>query len=253
VRVLSFERDAHRDSPWTRIRRLQSLRADAARSSTFEAVDETRSTALSSALALFYARQTASPPFEHGLTRIELDEGILTWLDRAATEAPLDPFLRASWSWIARVLVEKRDVTNIDRFLTPLAAAHAPWSDLEIALAYADLEGLDAPAAAKRLEAVVALESSNWRAWFALGEAREIAKDAAGAVKAFGTVCELLPDQYPLRRRLAMAKVRLGDPTGRTLVAELLTRNPRDEELKAFLGPDAPPPPPATYTPAGLH
>jgi Flp pilus assembly protein TadD len=253
VRVLAFEEDGDADSPWTRVRRLPAQRADAARASTFKAVAAAQPGSFSAGLAAYYARQAASPPFEHGLTRFELDETALSHFERAVAEEPLDPFLRAVWSWLARVLVDKRDVTNVDRFLAPLAAAHAPWSELEIAVAYADLEALDAQSAARKLEAVVAREASNWRAWFALGEAREILGQAAPAVQAFGRVCELLPGEYVLRRRFAMALTRVDAAAGRKLVAELLAEYPKDEELQAYTGPDAPPPPPKTYTPAGLH
>lgn len=253
VRVLSFERDASVASPWTRLHVLVHERSFAARASTLAAVAEASSDPLAAALARFHAAQTTSSPFEKGGAAIELDAEVLGLFERASAVKPLDPFLRATWNWIARALIEKRDVTSIDRFLAPLAAAHAPWSDLEIALSYADLEGLDAPAAVRRLEPVVEREHSNWRAWFALGEAREIAGDAGGAAQAFETACGLVPNQYPLRRRLAMAQVRSGHPGGHALVTELLVQNPRDEELTAFLGPDSPPPPPKTYTPTGMH
>ena len=50
-----------------------------------------------------------------------------------------------------------------------------------------------------------------------------------------------------------MALVRAGDPAGHALVVELLVQNPKDEDLPAYLGPEAPPPAPKAYTPTDLH
>lgn len=253
VRVLAFDRDREVETPWTRVHRLAGLRANAARASTFAAIAHTRPGPLADGLARFYAIQAASPPFEQGLTRVELDDPTLEALARAAEEGPLDPFLRSAWSWIARVLTAKRDVTAIDRFLAPLAAAHGPWTELEIALAYADLEGLDAPAAVRRLEPIVARESSNLRAWFALGEALELVHDAPGAAAAYRQASRLAPDQRSLRRRLAMALVWAGDPEGKKLVSDLLSTDLNDPELHAFHGPGEPPPMPNAFVPASAR
>ncbi|MDZ4771884.1 MAG: hypothetical protein SGI72_01990 [Planctomycetota bacterium] len=253
VRVVPFERDRGFDAPWTRLGLLPSLREDAARVSTFRALAEGNSSALGAGLARFHALQAASPPFERGLTRFELDSETLSHFARAADETPLDPFLRTTWSWLARALVEKRDVTNIDRFLPALVAAHAPWSELEIALAHSDLEAFEPQSAAKRLEAITAREDTNWPAWFALGEARELTGDLAGAAQAFKKASELVPTHFSVRRRLAMALVRAADPSGHALVVELLVQHPKDDELPAYLGPEAPPPAPKAYTPTDLH
>ncbi|MBL8859601.1 MAG: tetratricopeptide repeat protein [Planctomycetes bacterium] len=253
VRAFAFERDDEATCPWQRVRSLWGVRADRARASTFRALERATPGALASALSKFYSAQVPSSPFESPSQRVELYADALAEFERAAREEPLDPFLRSAWNWIARVLIEKRDVTLIDTYLAPLAAAHPDWSMIEIALAYADLEGLEPDAAILRLQRIVERENTNARAWFALAESYEIDGQLEEAVRAFRRTCELVPDRVPLRRRLAMALCRVEDPEGRRLVQELLTANPADEDLKVFLEPGPPPPPPTRFTPAEGH
>jgi cytochrome c-type biogenesis protein CcmH/NrfG len=95
----------------------------------------------------------------------------------------------------------------------------------------------------------VAHDPKSVRAWFALGEAREITGDAIGAAAAFARADALDPGNPHIQRRLAMAACRAGDPLGRRLVEQLLIANPRDTELEAYLGPGPPPAAPDAYQP----
>lgn len=256
ARLVPFTGHGHVSTPLAWLLRPESLRAEAARAAAFASAatgHELGQEQFLSALNQFYSAQRASSPFESPAERVELSDGVLETLERATKESDFDTFLRSTWTWIGRVLVEKRDIQNIDRFIAPLAAAHAPWPELEIALAYADLEGLDPRAAVARLTPLTVRDPSDVNAWFALGEALEIAGDAAGAAHAFEEASKLAPQEPSLRRRLAMAACRAGDPKGRQIAQEILTASPKDAEIKAYLEPGPPPAAPTSYQPRHTH
>ncbi len=188
-------------------------------------------------LADIAAAQSPSSPFEKSAQQIELPEHALDELQPFALQQPPDAFVRSVWSGIARLLVEKRDVPRLRKYVEPLANAHKPWPELEKALARADLESLEPASAVKRLESVAVLAKDDFEFWVLLGDARNAAKDVQGASTAFGRALELRPGRYELRRRLAIAWMKLDDARGKPLVEELLTANPNDANLRAFLGP----------------
>ena len=250
-RIESSPWDQYAPTPlaWSLTREMN--RADKARAAAFRAIlAGWRPTPppFARGLEAHYAAQVPSSPYENEAQRVEISDDALEPLALDA-RAGLDDFTRRMWEWIAQTLVGKRDVERIDRWIGPLAAAHAPWPELEVPLAYADLEGLDAPAAIERLERVVAGKPASASAWFALGEAREIAGDAQGATAAFKQAHALLPADERVRRRLAMAACRSGDPLGRVLAQEIVSANPKDEEMQAYLEPGPPPPAPTAYQP----
>ncbi len=234
---------------WSLVR--EPNRVDKARSAAFQSLATSwhpAPTPFIKGLELHYSVQAPSSPFEKDEDRIEISDPALDQL-KIDARGELDAFTRAMWEWIAGVLVGKRDVTRIEKYVAPVAAAHAPWSALEVSLAYADLESLDAPAAIARLEPVVARDPAAWRAWFALGEAREITGNASGSAAAFKHADDLLPGQNWIRRRFAMAACRAGDPAGRRVAQELLAQKPKDTQMQAFVAPGPPPPAPTSYQP----
>jgi predicted Zn-dependent protease len=149
----------------------------------------------------------------------------------------VDAYARSAIERAAAVLVGKRDVQRLTSFATPLAAQHAPWPALEIALAHADLESLDAEGAVARLKALAPLapRTVEYHGLYAL--ALEEAGDLTGAVSAWRAALALQPEAHNLQRSLAAALVRNGDPEGRRLVEALLQEHPEDEALRAYLGP----------------
>ncbi|MBI5363383.1 MAG: hypothetical protein HZA53_09395 [Planctomycetes bacterium] len=181
--------------------------------------------------------QERSSPFESPEQQYELGDACLDALSRHAESAPLDAFSRGVWEGLARILVGKRDVERMRRYLEPIARRHAPWPALEKALARADLEALEPESAVKRLATVEVLAKTDFDYWNLLGDARKAAKDLRGATEAWRRASELRPGHQLLERKLAVALVRLGDPKGRELVEKLLQANPKDAGLQPFLGP----------------
>ncbi|MBL8862438.1 MAG: tetratricopeptide repeat protein [Planctomycetes bacterium] len=232
-------------APWRRLVEHKVWRAASARLAAAEAIEAANPGPLGSGIRSFAALQVPSSPFETESEQVELDTATLDLLRAAGLAEPPSAFVREAWNWLARVLAGKRDVEAIEAQLAPLAAAHAPWPELEVALARADLEALDAASARRRLAPLAAHPGAGFEVLAVLGEALEQLGDPAGAVSAYKRALELRPADLPVRRRLAMAQVRAGDPEGEALVQSLLAEHPEDEELRAFLGPGPWPPPPA--------
>lgn len=192
---------------------------------------------LARGLAAFGRLQAYSSPFETHSQATELDDATLTALRDTALAGPPSAFVRDAWSWLARVLAGKRDVAAIESFLAPVAARWAPWPELEVALAHADLEALDPAAAARRLAPLAAPSDAPFDVLALLGLARAQAGETAAAIAAWKRALALRPADLWTRRQLAMAQVRAGDPDGPAAVRRLLEENHEDEELRPFLGP----------------
>jgi Flp pilus assembly protein TadD len=185
----------------------------------------------------FASAQVVSSPYETQEEQVELPDEVLQLLTRAGATPRVDAYARSAIERAAAVLVGKRDVQRLTSFATPLAAQHAPWPALEIALAHADLESLDAEGAVARLKALAPLapRTVEYHGLYAL--ALEEAGDLTGAVSAWRAALALQPEAHNLQRSLAAALVRNGDPEGRRLVEALLQEHPEDEALRAYLGP----------------
>jgi Flp pilus assembly protein TadD len=185
----------------------------------------------------FASAQVVSSPYETQEEQVELPDEVLQLLTRAGATPRVDAYARSAIERAAAVLVGKRDVQRLTSFATPLAAQHAPWPALEIALAHADLESLDAEGAVARLKALAPLapRTVEYHGLYAL--ALEEAGDRTGAVSAWRAALALQPEAHNLQRSLAAALVRNGDPEGRRLVEALLQEHPEDEALRAYLGP----------------
>lgn len=181
--------------------------------------------------------QERSSPFETPEQQFELSDTGLEALQRHALAGAPDAFARGVWEGLARVLSGKRDIERVRRFLEPIAKAHAPWPVLEKALARADLESLEPAAAVARLDALRPLAGDDFDFWNLLGDAHKATRDLAGSAQAWKRALELRPSHQIVKRKLAIALVRLGDPAGRTLVEELVKAYPNDAQLAAFLGP----------------
>jgi hypothetical protein len=229
--------DIPRAGPLAHLLERKPWRAAAARLRLANALAAENSGPLYQGLARFAELQAPSSPFETEAQQVELEPATLELLRDAALAGPLSTYVREAWNWLARVLVGKRDVAAIEAYLAPLAQLHAPWPELQLALARADLEALDPAAAVRRLEPLAPGGQGPFDVLVLLGEAREAAGDAAAAIRTWQTASEVRPGDLWLQRRLAMAQVRAGDPAGVPAIQALLSEHPEDEELKVFLGP----------------
>jgi hypothetical protein len=223
--------------PITRLLERKVWRAASATRAVTERVAEQNPGSLWRGIDHFAQLQIPSSPFETESEQVELDEEVLADLRDAALAEPPSAFVRDVWNWIARVLAGKRDVSAIGTFVAPIAARWAPWPELEVALARADIEALDPAAAALRLTSIADAPEASFDVLCVLGEAREQAGDSAGAVAVWKRALPLRPNDAWIRRHLAMARVRTGDPGGAEAVRQWLDEHPEDEEMRTFLGP----------------
>ncbi|MCY2958892.1 MAG: hypothetical protein NTY35_01910 [Planctomycetota bacterium] len=226
-----------RPLPVTRLLERKRWRPASATLTVAERIEAENPTALWRGVASFARAQVPSSPFETVSQQVELDDSTLADLRDAALAAPPSAFTRETWNWLARILSGKRDVTAIEAHVAPLAARWTPWPELEVALARADLEALDPEAAVRRLAPLADAAAPGFDVLAVLGEAREQAGDGPGAVQAWKRALELRPADASVGRRLAMARVREGDPGGVEAIRRLLEEHPDDEELRPFLGP----------------
>jgi predicted Zn-dependent protease len=216
---------------------------------------------LMSGFQVIYASQSRSSEFETREERIVLPDRALELFEETALAAPPTAHVRALWEDLARVMLGKRAVNEMYKYLQPLATKYAPWPVLEQILAQADLEALEPRAAARRLSALIASRARDkidseslagdgpsatellrarqmdLELWFWLGDAQRQAGDHADAVKSWRRALDLQPENRALRREFAMELVRAGDPEGRKLVDEILSEKPGDAELATFQGP----------------
>ena len=223
------------------------VREQAARARLFErlaaAATGTPDEKLTRGLAAVYAAQVPSSPFDTEAQRFELPEDALVLLREAALARKPDAFVTQLWEWTAYVLAEKRWIPQIYAHVGPLAKAWAPWPALERVLARADAESLDFAGAVQRLEALRETEQGrDGSFWGELGDAQAQLGHEPDALASWRKSCELSPGQYVPQRKLAMGLARAGDPAAKELIEKLLQQNPKDEELRTFLGPGPVPP-----------
>lgn len=186
--------------------------------------------------------QAESSAFEERELGIRFsDDALDFWLQDALTRAP-DPFTRELWNEVARVLVIQRDVARIDRWIEPVATAHAPWPELEGALAHADLEMLEPSKAATRLNRALRAAPNDFELRRLRGHALLAIGDAAGAALELERALTLAPQRQDIARQLAIARIRSGDPRGRAEIDRQLAEHPDDPELAPYRG-DGPYPP----------
>jgi hypothetical protein len=232
--------DAGREGEWSRRLDRPILRGKHDRARNWEALAAAQggSTAqlVCQAGARFAHDQAASSPFESEAQQIELEDGVLELLGRVGMQGELDDYARACVEGAARVLARKRDIDRLVRYAEPIVAAGS-WPALEVALARAELEALDAPAAAARLARLGDAAPRDAATHALRAEALEATNDYAGAVAQWRAALALAPGDHGLERSLAAALVQSGDPAGRAMVEDLLKEHPEDEALRAFLGP----------------
>ena len=223
--------------PLTRLGERKRWRSASTTLATVEALAREDERPLIQGLASFAHLQIPSSPFETESQQVEIDASVLDLLRDEALVGPPSMFTREAWNWLARVLSGKRDVALIESHIAPIAARWAPWPELEIALARADLEALDPETAVRRLTPLAGSSTAQAELLALLSEAQEQTGDVAAAVQAWRRAHESRPADRSIRRRLAMARVRAGEPGARSAIEALLAEEPEDEELRAFLRP----------------
>ncbi len=193
---------------------------------------------LTAGLAIFYRAQVHSSPYESTEQQVELPAEALEHFERSALARTPDVFERRLWEELGRVLVGKRWIEEIYRYVAPIAERHAPWPMLEHVLARADIESLDAESAIARLKKLTELEPGRFEHWYFLAEALTQAKRELDAADSWRRALALQPDSSAIERKLAIALLQLGDPEGRRMAQELLVENPDDAEIEGLLGGD---------------
>ncbi|MDA1264841.1 MAG: tetratricopeptide repeat protein [Planctomycetota bacterium] len=177
VREYGFERGEDRD----RRARSALMRRFA------QAYDNSPWEELTAGLAAHFEAQVRSSPWADRAVGSELVEPALTHLLAAGARAQPDRLTREVWDGLADILIGKRDVEGIWRWVEPLAGFWDDWKMGEIALALADLESLDVEAAAARLAPIettpadLELYDHHRRARLKLAAALRDAGDAQGA------------------------------------------------------------------------
>lgn len=234
-----FERTA--ESVGASLRRL----ADGARGSGYEDLTE--------GLALHFAAQVRSSPFEEYAQATEIDPEALALLREAGLRRRPDGFVRELWNGLAAILAEKREIELMDEHLEPLAAAWEPWWQLELALTRADLESLDPASAAERMRIVVRERPLDIGLRLLYADALSMAGRPSDAVVQLREADQIQPGRRDIRRRLAIALARSGSADAAPLVAELLAEDPADEELRAFEGPGPYPAVEVGFSPVGME
>jgi hypothetical protein len=208
---------------------------------------------LMSGLALHYAAQVESSPFETPAEQIELDDHALELMRDAALAREPDVFTRELWSGLARTLADKRDIDRIERHVKPLAERWKTWPELEYALAVADLEMLEPASAVQHIQLALEGAPNDIELHVLWGRALVLAEQPALAASVFDQALALAPSRRDIRRELAMARVRAGDPGGKAAVEALLREDSKDAELELFLGPGPLPAPRPALEPVPRH
>ncbi|MFT5050834.1 MAG: hypothetical protein ACI8QZ_002239 [Chlamydiales bacterium] len=191
---------------------------------------------LAHGMALHFAVQRRSSIFESPEQKIEVsDTALRTLFDALGPNSPPDRLAREVWNGIGLALVAKRDVQAIYEYLEPLATRWAPWPELQLALARADMESLEPADAVKRLQGfepapvglrVEGLEMS--------ARAQAEIDDHAGAAASLRKLAELAPSAWQ-RRLLGIEATLAGESDGPAILAELLLEDPEDYEIRALV------------------
>ncbi|MFT4538485.1 MAG: hypothetical protein ACI841_001623 [Planctomycetota bacterium] len=232
-------------------RNRTDLAAGLARSNpTGVAADVTRG------LAMHFAAQVPSSPYQTPEEGIEFDEeGLGHWQSAALAQEP-DAWTIAMWRRIAAVMIAKREIGQIYRLLPPLIERWGfdIWPELQRALAQADLEALEPESAAERLQALVHSAPGDPDLHEMLGRALSGAGDWTAAAQSFRNCIDLAPARgAALERDLAVALLYAGDPEGAVRVQELIEANPDDPSLVELLQAGPPEAPLPNFEPDGEH
>jgi len=201
---------------------------------------------LARGLALHYAAQKPSSPYETLAQQTEIEEEELRAFFAAAGSVPagLDPFARDLWEGLAWLLTQKRSPDMVLVYVEPVAERHGPWPALDRAVAHAYRELLDPQGALRAYERVLLAEPNDAGSLVACGELRIELGDPTAGAHLLRQARTLASGDAELERRIGIALHAAGAPEGREILEHYLVEHPEDEEVLRQLteGPAAPTP-----------
>lgn len=197
---------------------------------------------LTRGLALHFAAQQLSSPYETRAQQIELEEEALRAFFAAAPAAgKLDPFTRVLWEALAWLCMEKRMPEHALVYLEPMAERFAPWPALDRAVARAYLEVLEPATARRFLERARQALPEDFELLLESARCAQALGDTAGAVAFLEQAYDLYPDRPEVERAVGLELMRCGDARGRKLLERRLAQDPDDKELEELLArPESP-------------
>jgi hypothetical protein len=218
--------------PWSFLSTMPQLRTFLLQRAWTASLTCEQSPSLARGLALHFAVQQLSSPYETRAQQVEIDEDALRALSSATSDAGmLTQLTRELWDSLAWLLTEKRMPEEALVYLEPLAERFAPWPELDLAVARAYREVLDPESARRFLERARLARPQDAELLLESARCAQDLDDSDGALGFLERAVELQPGRAELERALALALVARGDPRGRAWVERLLAGNPEDPEL----------------------
>ena len=130
-------------------------------------------------------------------------------MSAAARAITPDLTMRRAFEDLAAALLAKSDLDGIQRFVEPVALAHAPWAELELVLAAADLEGLLVPEALARLDRLEETSPGEPEALALRGRAQSMLGDHEAAIAVLRRALAVHPEPRRIELLLAAELVEL--------------------------------------------
>jgi len=191
---------------------------------------------LTAGLLRHYEGQVRSSPWGTTAQNTELVPEALIHLQEAALLREPDHFTRQVWNGLARILVGKRDVPGIYRWIEPVAGAWSPWIPGELALAHASVESLEPTDAVARLTPLADERPEDARLAEALAGALDLAGAHAAAAERWRVVLTHRPTDRGVLRALAVSLLDAGSAAeARTVLEQLSRAHPDDPSLPELL------------------
>lgn len=197
---------------------------------------------LTRAFADHTSAQIESSPWATLAEATELDEAALDLFVDAAITGAGDLWTRELGSGLAEVLVGKRDVEGIYRWIEPIAEVWgAGWIEGSLALASADLESLEPDSAVERLTPLFSMDDPNLEIGTLLARAQRDAGLGSESLVTLRTLARTGPLPRSVRRDFALALAAAGEleearRVGLPLLAGDEDHDHADEELAEALG-----------------
>ncbi|MEE8467875.1 MAG: tetratricopeptide repeat protein, partial [Planctomycetota bacterium] len=191
---------------------------------------------LTAGLLRHYEGQLRNPPWKTIAQNTELVTEALVHLQEAALRAEPDHFTRQVWNGLARILVGKRDVPGIYRWIEPVAGAWSPWIPGELALAHAEVESLEPAEAIARLAPLADERPQDASLAEGLARALDAAGVHASAAERWSVVLAQRPSDRRVLRALAVSLLDAGmSPEARAVLEQLSLAHPDDLRLPELL------------------
>lgn len=184
------------------------------------------------ALSALQSMQKHSSPFESEAQRLEWNDEVIERMSRGLLALPPDPFVEEMAGGLARILVGKREVGPLMRWMPELSQHLGQPYELERSLARGELESLQPEAAAERLARL----RSRFPEDRALLRELAIAYDQSGQAKAAHGIWALVlaedPTDFEAEKAWVMALLRAGDARAKDALQSLQARFPDDLGLQ---------------------